>query len=94
MTKWEYHIEKVVMPSEWAIGAELDKQWEEMRSNHLEIMQKLGKEGWEYFMSIGPLFYFKRPAKEGMPSYFTPEYFNELNKIFAQSANEIPIKDD
>lgn len=58
---WEYHIEKVAMPSEWPIGDDLAKKWDELRNNHLEVMNKLGQERWEYFMNIGPLFYFKRP---------------------------------
>ena len=61
--KWEYYIERLEMPSEWPIGGELNTKWDELRASHLEAMNRLGIKGWDYFMNIGPLFYFKRPLR-------------------------------
>lgn len=59
--KWEYRIEKFKMPSDWADGRELERKWYEMASEHWVELNKLGQEGWECYLNIGPLFYFKRP---------------------------------
>lgn len=61
MTKWEYRIEFCKMPSGFV--DRLEKEWTELQANHSKVMNELGSEGWEYFMNIGPLFYFKRPIQ-------------------------------
>ena len=52
------------MPTEWPT-----EKWDELRANHLELMNDLGKDGWEYFMNIGPLFYFKRLIEKPVPIF-------------------------
>ena len=75
MIKWEYRIEFCKMPSGFV--DRLEKEWTELQANHSEVMNKLGSEGWEYFMNIGPLFYFKRPIKK-------PDNRQYIDKNFLQ----------
>lgn len=56
----EYLIKRMRMPSDWKDTRNLNRKWTGLATSHVKIMNELGKDGWEYFLNIGPLFYFKR----------------------------------
>lgn len=73
--KWEYRIVRFEMPEDWALGA---MQWNNLEIKHYHVLNKLGQQGWEYMMNIGPLFYFKRPLEEYRTGGYTGiRYYEE-----------------
>ena len=68
VTRWEYRIEKMRMPADFRS----DHDWDGFGRDHFVVLEIIGREGWEWFQTIGPLFYFKRPMTDSLkPSEIT-----------------------